>query len=152
MAITAAPPARTPMPQVHSSDDFEDTGKLLLRLALGGLLLLHGIGKLTGGVDSILGAVARTGLPASLAYLVFVGEIIAPLLLIFGIWTRLAAVVIAINMMVAVALVHMGDLATLAPSGGWGLELQAFYLATALGIALLGAGRLSFGGSEGRWN
>ena len=46
----------------------------------------------------------------------------------------------------------MGQLATLTASGGWQLELQAFYLATALGIALLGAGRLSFGGADGRWN
>ena len=150
MAITAG--THTPTPLVRPGEDFEDTGKLLLRLTLGLLLLLHGIGKLTGGVDSILGAVATAGLPASLGYLVYVGEIVAPLLLIFGIWTRAAAVVIAINMMVAVALVHMGQLATLAASGGWDLELQAFYLATALGIALLGAGRLSFGGADGRWN
>ena len=143
---------RAPTPLSHPSEDFEDSAKLLLRLTLGCLLLLHGIGKLTGGVDSILGAVAQTGLPGSLGYLVYVGEIVAPLLLIFGIWTRAAAVAIAINMMVAVALVHMGQLATLTASGGWQLELQAFYLATALGIALLGAGRLSFGGADGRWN
>jgi putative oxidoreductase len=150
MAIIADVRPRVPLER--PGEDFEDTGKLLLRLTLGLLLLLHGIGKLTGGVEGIIGAVARTGLPGSLGYLVYVGEIVAPLLLIFGIWTRMAAVVIAINMVVAVVLMHMGDLATLTESGGWKLELQAFYLATAFAIALLGAGRLSFGGSEGRWN
>ena len=38
------------------------------------------------------------------------------------------------------------------PNGGWALELQAFYLAVALAIAGLGAGRYSVGGAMGRWN
>ena len=130
----------------------EDTAKLLLRLTLGVLMLLHGINKITGGIDPILGMVAKAGLPAAFGYLVYVGEVAAPLLLIVGAWTRAAAVVLVINMVVAVALVHAGELATLAPTGGWALELQGFYLATALAIALLGAGRYSAGGVDGRWN
>lgn len=130
----------------------EDTAKLLLRLTLGVLMLLHGINKITGGIDPILGMVAKAGLPAAFGYLVYVGEVAAPLLLIAGAWTRAAAVVLVINMVVAVALVHVGELATLAPTGGWALELQGFYLAMALAIALLGAGRYSAGGIDGRWN
>ena len=130
----------------------EDTAKLLLRLTLGVLMLLHGINKITGGIDPILGMVAKAGLPAAFGYLVYVGEVAAPLLLIAGAWTRAAAVVLVINMVVAVALVHVGELVPLAPTGGWVLELQGFYLATALAIALLGAGRYSAGGIDGRWN
>ena len=133
-------------------DGMDDAGKLLLRLTLGGLMLLHGIGKLTGGIDFIAAAVAKAGLPAAFGYLVYVGEIVAPLLLVLGAWTRAAAIVIAINMIVAVAMVHMGQIATLTPNGGWALELQAFYLATALAIALLGAGRYSAAGPDARWN
>jgi len=95
---------------------------------------------------------AEAGLPAAFGCLVYVGEVVAPLLLILGAWTRVAALVIVINMVVAVAMVHGAQLATLSPSGGWALELQGFYLATALAIALLGAGRYSAGGVEGRWN
>jgi putative oxidoreductase len=124
----------------------------LLRLTLGLLMLLHGIAKVTGGIDPILGMVAKAGLPSALGYLVYVGEIAAPLLLIVGAWTCAAALVIAINMVVAVALVHASQLATLLPTGGWALELQAFYLAMALAIALLGAGRFSVGGIGGHWN
>ena len=130
----------------------EDTAKLLLRLTLGLLMLLHGIGKITGGIDPILGMVAKAGLPAAFGYAVYVGEVVAPLLLIVGAWTRAAAVVVAINMVVAVALAHMAQLATLSPNGGWALELQGFYLFVALAIALLGAGRYSAGGIDGRWN
>jgi putative oxidoreductase len=130
----------------------EDAARLLLRLGLGVLLLMHGIGKLQGGIGFIGESVAKAGLPAELAYLVYVGEVAAPLLLIVGAWTRVAALVVAINMLVAVALVHTGDLLTLSPGGAWALELQAFYLVTALAIALLGAGRFSAGGTDGRLN
>ena len=130
----------------------EDMARLLLRVTLGVLLLLHGIGRVQGGIDAIAGAVAQAGMPTALAYLVYVGEVVAPLLLIVGAWTRAAALVVAINMIVAVALVHVGDVGTLSPSGVWALELQAFYLAMALAIALLGAGRYSAGGVDGRCN
>jgi putative oxidoreductase len=154
MAITANTPnypsARAA--QAQGSGSLEDAGKLLLRVTLGVLLLLHGIGKLRGGIDQIIGAVSNAGVPGALAYLVYIGEVVAPLLLIIGAWTRVAALVVAVNMIVAVALVHLGDLLTLGPSGGWALELQAFYLAVALAIALLGAGRYSAGGVDGRCN
>ena len=129
-----------------------DTGKLLLRLSLAGLLLLHGISKMTGGAGAIVGLVEKAGLPGSFGYLVYMGEVLAPLLLIAGLWTRAAAAVIAINMVVAVYLVHTGELFTLSKSGGWALELQAFYLFTALAVMLLGAGRFSVGGAGGRLN
>jgi putative oxidoreductase len=114
------------------------------------LLLLHGVGKIHGGIDPIIDGVAKAGLPPLLAYGVYVGEVLAPLLLILGIWTRSAALVIAVNMVVAVALVHTGDLRSLSPSGGWKVELQAFYLATALAIALLGPGRHALGAAGQR--
>jgi len=130
----------------------EDFAKLLLRLLLGLLILLHGIAKIKGGVDPILGAVGKTGLPEALGYLVYLGEVVAPILVIAGILTRLAALVIAVNMLVAVLLVHTGQVFTLASSGGWALELQASYLIVAVCIALLGAGRYSIGGAGSRWN
>lgn len=143
---------RPPIAIVRPVGGMQDAGKLLLRLTLGVLMLLHGIGKITGGIDPILGMVAKAGLPAAFGYGVYVGEVLAPLLLIVGAWTRAAAVVVAINMVVAVALAHMAQLATLSPTGGWALELQGFYLAVAVAIALLGAGRYSAGGVDGRWN
>jgi len=129
-----------------------DLGKLLLRLSLGILILLHGIAKLSSGVGGIENMMAAHSLPAFFAWGVYIGEVLAPLLLILGLYTRLSALVIAINMIVAVALVHMSHLFQLTGSGGWRLELQAMFLFTALAIALLGAGRYSLGGNSGRWN
>lgn len=130
-----------------------DLGKLILRLALGALILFHGVSKVISGPAFILGLAAKAGLPSWIGYLVYVGEVLVPLMIIFGVWTRLGALIIAGNMLVAVWLVHMGDLTAIDPqTGGWKLELQGMYLATALALALLGAGRYSVSGSGGRFN
>ena len=130
----------------------DDLGKLLLRLALGGLMLLHGIAKVIKGPAAINGMVAAAGFPEQLGYLVYVGELVAPLLLILGVLTRPAALVIAVNMVIAVLLAHSKQLFSLNPaSGGWALELQGFFLFTALAIALLGPGSIRFGRRGGFW-
>jgi len=46
----------------------------------------------------------------------------------------------------------MGDLFKLNETGGWQLELQGLFLVVAIAVTLLGAGRLSVGGTAGRWN
>jgi len=133
-------------------DDRQDTAKLLLRVALGALILLHGVAKLFNGPGFVVGLVSQAGLPSVLAYGVYVGEVIAPLLLIAGVWTRAAAAVVAVNMLVAVLLVHTGEFFALSKTGGWALELQGLYFVSAVSVALLGAGRFSLGGTAGRLN
>lgn len=130
----------------------DDWGRLVLRLTLGILTLLHGIAKLQSGPGFVLGLVQQAGLPAFLAYGVYIGEVIAPLLVIVGFFTRPAALIIVVNMLVAFSLVHLSQIFTLGKQGGWALELQGFFLFTALAVALLGAGRFSVGGSNGRFN
>jgi putative oxidoreductase len=127
-------------------------GKLVLRLTLGGLMLLHGLAKLQTLPAGIMSRLADAGFPSSLGYLVYVGEVLAPLLLIVGLWTRAAALIVAINMVVAVLLVHASELDDLTRSGGWALELQGFYFFTAVAIMLLGAGKFSVGGVSGKLN
>jgi putative oxidoreductase len=129
-----------------------DAARLLLRVMLGVLILLHGISKIRGGPGFILDIVDKAGLPEPFGYLVYVGEVVAPILVIIGLFTRAAALVIAINMIVAILLVHVPQILTLADSGGWALELQGLYVAVAIGVTLLGAGRYSVGGRHGIWN
>ncbi|MCQ4233569.1 DoxX family protein [Pseudomonas stutzeri] len=130
----------------------EDIGKLVLRLALGVLMLLHGISKVVNGVDGIVGMVTGLGLPAAVAYGVYLGEVIGPLLVIVGLYTRVGALLIAGNMLFALLLAHRAELFTLAPTGGWALELQGMFLFGAVAVLLLGAGRFSVGGTSGRFN
>ena len=137
---------------MDSTGAADDLAKLLLRVVLGALILLHGISKIRGGPGFILDVVDRAGLPGPFGYLVYVGEVLAPVLLIIGLWTRAAAIVIAINTVFAVLLVHTGDLLKITETGGWALELQGLFLVVAVAVALLGAGRYSVGGIAGRWN
>ena len=130
----------------------EDLGRLVLRVSLAVLLLFHGVSKLTGGVGFITGMLSKMGLPEAIGYLVYVGEVIAPLLILFGVWTRLAALIVAGNMIVAVLLVHTKQFFTMSETGGWALELQGMYFFAAIALALLGAGRYSIGGRAGKWN
>ncbi|MCD9030766.1 DoxX family protein [Luteimonas sp. Y-2-2-4F] len=121
----------------------QDLGRLLLRLAVGGLVLLHGVAKLRNGLGGIEGMLEARGLPAMLAYLSLVGEVVAPLMVIVGLHARIGGAVIAINMVVAIALVHMRELGRLNDTGGWAIELQAMFLAGAVVVALIGPGRYS---------
>jgi len=130
----------------------DDLAKFLLVVTLGGLILFHGFAKIDRFHDYAPNLVAKAGLPSALGYLVYVGEVLAPLLLILGLWTRPAALLVAINMIVAFLLVHTRQVFTLSNTGGWALELQAIYFITAVAVALLGAGRYSLAGSGGRWN
>jgi len=130
----------------------QDLGKAVLRIVLGALILMHGISKIIAGPGFVVQVVTQAGLPEPLAYLVYVGEVVAPVLLIIGLWTRAAALIVVVNMVFALSLVHIKQFGELASTGGWALELQGMYLAGALAVALLGAGRLSMGGVDGKWN
>jgi putative oxidoreductase len=104
------------------------------------------------GIGFVADMLAKAGLPAVFGYGVYIGEVIAPLFILAGLFTRPAALVIAINMIVAVLLAHTSQFFTINETGGWALELQGMYFFTALAIAVLGAGRYSIGGSNGRFN
>jgi len=147
MSANTAPAAA--LPAGRSTDD---AGKLLLRVSVGLLMLLHGLFKIGAGPGFVVGLVEGLGLPGVLAYGVYVGEIVAPVLMIVGFWTRPAALVVAINMVVAILLVHTSHFFALTQQGGWSLELQGLFLFGALAVALLGAGRYSIGGTQGKFN
>jgi putative oxidoreductase len=126
---------------ISSDIKYQHPGVLLLRFTVAGLMLFHGVAKLTGGVGPIEGLLDKAGLPAWLAFGVFIGEVIAPLLVIAGIWVRWAALLIAVNMLFAIGLAHRGDLLLLTQTGAYRLEAQMFFLLCSLSIAWLADGR-----------
>ena len=109
---------------------------VLLRVSLALLMLLHGWAKIRYGIGSIETKIAALGAPGFLAYGVYLGEVVAPLLLLVGLWVVPAALVIAVNMVVAFSLVHSHQILMLNTTGGWALELQAFYFVSALVVAM----------------
>ncbi|MBA3590548.1 MAG: DoxX family protein [Methylibium sp.] len=116
-------------------------GFFILRWSVAGLMLFHGVAKLMKGVSGIEGMVTSAGLPGFVAYGVFIGELLAPLLVLIGVLVGPAALVMAINMVFAIALAHTGELLALGKSGGWALELQGLFLFGSLAIALMAAPR-----------
>lgn len=112
-------------------------GFIVLRFAVAGLMLFHGVAKLMKGVGGIEGMVVGHGLPGWVAYGVFIGELVAPLLVLIGVLVGPAALVMAVNMAVAVYLAHTSQLLTLGESGGWALELQGLFFFGSLAIALM---------------
>lgn len=124
-----------------STTTAEHIGKLILRLTLGVLLLLHGVDKAANGVAGIVSMLRDSGLPGVLSYAVYLGEIAGPVMVIAGFYTRLGAAFIVANMIFAIYLAHAHQLFSFTSHGGWALELQGFFLFTALTLVLIGPGR-----------
>ena len=124
----------------------DSPGKLVLRLTLGLLLAFHGFSKLmhpAGTIAYISGQLTNAGFPTFLAYGVFIGEVLAPIMIVLGIYSRIGGLIVVVNMIFAVMLVHSAQIFSLAKTGGWTLELQAFYLFTGLALFLLGSGKIA---------
>ncbi|MDT3401854.1 DoxX family protein [Mucilaginibacter terrae] len=118
-----------------------DIAILLLRLLFGIAFIIHGWGKIQTpmgwmGPDSFI--------PPLFQALAAISEFVGGIALVLGLFTRLAAIGIAITMLVAVY-VHavMGGDPFVSPTGGKSYELAANYLCTALLILAGGAGRFS---------
>lgn len=123
-----------------------DTGKLIVRLSVGCMMLFHGVAKIMhpASMDFISGMLTANHLPAVLAYGVYIGEVVAPLMVIVGYQARVGALLMAINMGFAIFLAHSGDILSLSEHGGWAIELQAFYFLSAAAVVFLGSGSLAF--------
>lgn len=121
--------------------DHPDFGKLVLRLSLGFLLLFHGEFKVVHGVGWIASMLKAHGIPGFVAWGAYVGEVVAPVMLIIGLMTRPAAFIIAVNLVFATLLVKTGAVWDRTSVGAWALESEAFYFFAAFAIMLLGAGR-----------
>lgn len=126
------------LPEINS-----DFGKLVLRVGVSLLILLHGVDKVGNepALNFIIEKLNAVSLPDAIAYGVFLGEIIAPALVILGVYTRLFSLIIFFNMVFAVTLVHSEDIFMLTSNGGWGIELQALYLISFLSLFLMGGGK-----------
>ena len=119
----------------------DDFGKLIMRLTLGFLILLHGVAKLKGGIGFLTPMVQGIGLPPWFAYAVFLGEVAGPIMVILGLAARTGAFLIFVNMIFAIVLVHRPELLTLGKQGGWALELQGMFMFTALALMFMNPGR-----------
>lgn len=119
-----------------------DWAPVILRVVLGIVFIAHGWGKLFGmmpGMEAWMGMLTSLGFPAvtATAYLVALVEFVGGIAVLLGIFTRYAAALIAIVMIVAIWKVKwaMGLL------GGYELDLGL--LGIALALIVSGPGPLS---------
>ncbi|MCF7559013.1 DoxX family protein [Sabulilitoribacter multivorans] len=120
-----------------------DIGLLIIRLIIGIPLLMYGIGKLIYGIDFIQQLLISNGLPSFISYGVYIGEIIAPVLIIIGYKMRLASLVLAINCLVALMLTQAQNIFALNENGGWAIELLAIYILIPIALFFTGGGKFA---------
>ena len=114
----------------------------LIRITVGGILLVHGWGKIHNGIGGLAGYLGKVGLtpPLPLAIVVYINETVGAVCIILGLATRFFAASIAIELAVALWIVHAAR-GFGASSGGyeyvlmWGIIMFA--------IALRGGGPYS---------
>jgi len=124
----------------------EDAGYLLLRLGIAGIVLFHGAFKLAHGVEWIKQPLGALHLPGVLAYGTYLAEVVAPVFIVAGYWTRVAALLVAFDMFMAIVLVLRQQVfAVKDMGGGWGIELEALLLVGSAALFFTGAGKYSLG-------
>ncbi|AWK05559.1 DoxX family protein [Flavobacterium crocinum] len=112
-----------------------DLGLLLIRISIGGLMLFHGIAKLMHGISFLVDNMGAFG------YAVYIGEVLAPIAILLGFRTRIAAVLLAITCIVAIAVAHAQDIFSISEHGGYALELLMLYFFGAVALFFTGAGK-----------
>lgn len=119
-----------------------DIAKLILRLSTGVLILFHGIHKVIHGTGSIKDMLLNAGLPEFFSYGVYLGEVVAPIFIILGLYARVASMVLGVNMLMAIFLSY-GFSFSLAKFGGLAIESPLLFLIMSILIVLLGSGKYS---------
>lgn len=117
-----------------------DIAKLLLRVSVGALMLMHGIHKVIHGIGGIKSMTTSAGLPEFMAYGVYVGELIMPIFIILGLYARVAAAILGFNMFVAIFLAY-GFSFSLSKHGGLAMETPLLFFIMAILIVLFGSGK-----------
>src|SRR5439155_15286633 len=134
------PPAAAPGPPSDppggSIDPLPPYAAFFMRLAVGGVFLIHGLSKFHRGIAAVAGFFGSVGIPFPTvgAFVVIVVETIGAACVILGLFTRPSALCMMVEMAVAM-LVQL--------HGGHNIELEGLLFAGALTLVALGDGPLS---------
>lgn len=119
-----------------------DLGILFARLGLGVCLFMHGFAKILHGIGGVKSILTKAGLPEVMAYGSYVGEVVAPIMIILGIFSRIGALlVIGTSLTIIYAYHGLGNLLELTNVGGFKAEILYLYIALSLCIIFNGSGK-----------
>jgi putative oxidoreductase len=130
----------------------DDIATMVLRVLLGVVFFPHGMQKLLGwfggpGFEGTMGFFTGTlGIPVIFAFLAIIAEGLGSLGLITGFLTRLSAFGIAVNMAVAVYMLHWQNgffMNWLGKQAGEGYEYHLLVIAIAIALIIKGGGKWS---------
>jgi putative oxidoreductase len=120
-------------------DRLQPLALLVMRVALGAIMIAHGSQKLFGGIGKFEGMLSGMGVPWYMAYVVTAAELGGGILVLVGLLTRLGALAIFCDMAVAIAKVHFKN----GIQGPGGYEFPLACAALAFSLIFLGAGPIS---------
>jgi putative oxidoreductase len=121
-------------------DRLQPLALLVMRLALGVVMVGHGYHKVFGGLHHHVQFVQSLGLPGWSAYLSAFAEFFGGLLVLIGLLTRAAAFAICVDMCVAIAKVHFHN----GLMAEHGYEFPLALAAIAFALIFFGAGPIAF--------
>lgn len=125
---------------------YQDWAPLILRVVLGIVFVVHGYPKLSKRRAGFISWLDSLGIKPAKFWGLVVGvvETFGGLALILGVFTEIAAALIAINMLVAMAKVKWGKMKFVEmEKAGW--ELDLIYFAVAISLVLTGPGAYALG-------
>jgi putative oxidoreductase len=122
-----------------SLEKLKPVSLLLLRLALGVIFIFHGYPKLAHAQQWVQNF-RHMGFPGYFAYIAGILEVFGGAMLILGLFTRIAGLLLAIEMGIALTMVH-GLLSN--PSNVKNYELPLALCVSAFVLATVGAGLIS---------
>lgn len=123
--------------------NFTDLALAILRIGFSGMMLTHGIPKLNMLADPSVFPDPLGVSPTISLILTLIAEVLAPIFIIIGFKTKLAAIPVAITMFVAAFIIHGSD--------PWSKkEMALLYLIVFVVIFLAGPGRYAIDSRKGR--
>jgi len=126
----------------------KNLGIFILRLTIPFTMLIYGINKVIEGTGFIGSLLEQYGLPKMMANGVFIGEIVAPLMLMIGFRARLAGLIFSFNCLLAIVMAQTQNIFKLNEFGGWSLDLLFIYLITGIVFFVSGAGKYALSTSS----
>jgi putative oxidoreductase len=124
-----------------------DIGLLIMRLALGGIIFFHGFHKISHGVVNQAQLLSSNGIPGPFIYFVYLSEVVAPILIVLGVLTRISNLTIIATMIVVFYVLPFP--VGLDQHGAMNIESQLYFLLLPIALFFTGPGRYRLWKNDG---